>query len=174
MKRIFTQLILLAAPEITIQDRIHYFLSTLARFAPIAFVLDLVSWWFTENQQFGTFMCIALILNMFVGAVYHFKSGTFDFPSFLGRNALMIFIVSSVYVMLEMLRYTAGDNVIGEVFRVLIQITALMYPTSKIFKNCYILSNGKYPPEFIMQKLYNFEKNGDLNEFFKTKKDEEV
>ena len=75
-------------------------------------------------------------------------------------------------MLLEMLRYTAGDNIAGEIFRVTIQIITLLYPTSKVLKNVYIITDGKYPPEFLMNKLYNFEKNGDLNGFFKTKGNE--
>jgi hypothetical protein len=70
--------------------------------------------------------------------------------------------------MLEMLRYTAGDNLAGEIFRILIQTTTLLYPTSKVLKNVFIITKGKYPPKFLMDRLYNFEKNGDLNDFFKT------
>lgn len=84
----------------------------------------------------------------------------------------MGFVVSAIYIMLEMLRYTAGDNLAGEIFRVMIQVVALLYPTSKVFKNVYIITEGKYPPEFIMQRLYNFEKNGDLSKFFQSKQNE--
>lgn len=171
MKKILSHLILLTGRDIDFSDRLNYLVNLVLKLTPIVFLLNLINWWFSENQQFGTFLCIALLLNMIVGAVYHWKNGSFSFPQFLGQNALMIFTISSVYIMLEMLRYTAGDNLIGDLFRITIQITTLMYPTSKIFKNCFILSNGKYPPEFIMQRLYKFEKSGDLSDFFnKTKK----
>ncbi|MEJ2905105.1 hypothetical protein WAE58_21850 [Pedobacter panaciterrae] len=172
MKRLFCEFILVGDHSVGLKDRFIYMGLILIKIAPFAFVLDLFNWWIKENKQFGTFICIALLLNMIVGLVTHIKNNSFNFPSFLGRNAIMIFVVCVVYVMLEMLRYTAGNNIIGEVFKILIQVTTLMYPTSKVFKNCYILSNGKYPPEFIMQRLYNFEKNGDLNAFFKTKSNE--
>lgn len=170
MKRIFAQMILIAEPSISTSERLSYLGSLLIKIAPIAFIMNLVNWWFSENEQFGIFVCIALVLNMIVGIVVHLKSKTFNFPEFLTKNVIMVFVICSVYIMLEMLRYTAGDNIVGEIFRILIQVTTLMYPTSKIFKNSYILTDGKYPPEFIMTRLYNFEKNGDLNEFFRTKK----
>ena len=78
----------------------------------------------------------------------------------------MTFIVIIGYVMLEMLRYTAGDNLAGEIFRILIQISTLLFPISKVLKNIFILSKGKYPPKFFMQRLYNFEKTGDLKDLF--------
>lgn len=173
MKRIFYSLILAADHGSPLTSRLNYLFMSIVKLAPIAFLLDLMNWWFTENKQFGTFLSIAILVNMVVGVVKHLKYRTFDFKLFFSRNFMMVFVVCTVYIMLEMLRYTAGDNIAGEIFRVLIQVTTLMYPASKVFKNSYILSNGKYPPEFIMQRLYNFEKNGDLNDLFKAKKDDQ-
>lgn len=85
----------------------------------------------------------------------------------------MAAVIVGVYIMLDMLRYTAGNNIAGEIFKVLIQVTTLLYPTSKVLKNIFIMTGGKYPPKFLMDKLYNFEKSGDLSEFFKTKKENE-
>lgn len=154
-------------------EKINYFVDSAVKLTPIAYVLSLTSWWFGENKQFGEFMCILLIMNMGVGLVYHLKSGTFEFKEFIWKNIGMAAIVVCGYTVLDMLRYTAGDNIAGEMFRVLIQIITLLYPGSKILKNLYVLSNGHFPPEFIMKKLYNFEKNGDLNEFFNKKKEDD-
>lgn len=171
MKTLLARIMLLTYNEADITDRIRYLFDLLLKLSPVVFVLNLINWWFTENQQFGTFMCIALLINMGVGVYYHFKKGTFQFKPFIFKNLEMCFVVVVVYMMLEMLRYTAGDNLAGEIFRILIQITTLLYPTSKVMKNVFIITKGKYPPKFIMDKLYNFEKNGDLNDFFKTSKE---
>lgn len=152
-------------------DRVRYVWNTFITFTPIAIALDLFNWWFTENQQFGTFMCASLLINMAVGTVMHLMNKSFCFRLFIFKNLEMCFVVVIVYVMLEMLRYTAGDNLAGEFFRVSIQIMTLLYPTSKVMKNVYILTKGKYPPEFLMRRLYNFEKNGDLGKLFGTDKE---
>ncbi|MFD0701736.1 hypothetical protein [Myroides pelagicus] len=169
----FAKLVLITEPFVKISDRLDYYIAVVIRLAPIAMLLDLISWWFSENKQFGQFMCMAIFINMIVGAIFHFKNNSFSWPAFFKRNMFMAGSVSVVYVMLEMLRYTAGDNLAGEIFKITIQITTLLYPTSKVMKNIYIMTNGKYPPEFIMKKLYDFEKNGDLKAFFETKNKEE-
>lgn len=172
IKTLFARIVLIGDPNVEISDRCSYFLNSVIKLAPIAYFLSIIQWWFSENKQFGEFMCIMLILNMCVGVVYHLKSNTFCFKDFLWKNIGMALIVVCGYTTLEMLRYTAGDNFAGEAFKILIQLTTLLYPGSKILKNLFILSNGKFPPEFIMTRLYDFEKNGDLGEFFKTKKEE--
>jgi hypothetical protein len=57
---------------------------------------------------------------------------------------------------------------VAEGFRVTIQISTLLYPTSKALKNLYIISNKEFPPGFIMEKLYKFEQTGDVAELYKT------
>lgn len=171
MKKIYLKLVLLAAPDASFTERLKYLWDVLLHLAPVVFVLDMVNWWFKENSQFGSFMCIALLINLVVGTYYHLKKGTFSINKFITRNMEMLGVLVIVYVMLEMLRYTAGNNIAGELFKVTIQMVTLLYPTSKVLKNIFIITEGKYPPEFLMTKLYNLEKNGDLNDFFQNKKD---
>lgn len=163
-------LILISSPEVDTWDKVRYFADSFIRLAPIVFLLDQVSLWTTQNKQFAFFMWLILTINMIVGIVFHLKNKSFDIKEFLSQNALMAFIVGSVLIVLETFRYTAGDNLAGEIFRVFTQTLTLFYPASKILKNAFILSNGQYPPEFIMRKLYNFRKNGDLAKFFSTDK----
>ena len=78
----------------------------------------------------------------------------------------MIAVLIVVYFLLEMLRLTMGENVIGEGFRSVIQVSTLLYPSSKALKNLYILSNKQFPPKFIMERLYKFEQTGDLKDLY--------
>lgn len=165
-----SNLILLVSPKIDMSDRIRYLFESLLHFAPIVFILDQVKWWVSENEQFAKFMWLILTINMVVGIIFHIKNNSFSWAQFLLQNSLMAFVVGVVYIVLETFRYTAGDNLAGEIFRVFIQTLTLFYPGSKILKNIFIMTNGQYPPEFMMRKLYNFEKNGDLSAFFSTEK----
>lgn len=171
MYRFIAQLTLIAYDNLSWQEKIHYYYKVIIQSAPVAFILAFIGAWFQENSEFSLFLCVALLLNMIVGAWSHTKQNTFSWLEFFQGNVIMIAVVVIVYAMLEMLRHTVGDNIVGEAFKITIQLTTLLYPTSKVFKNIFILTAGKYPPEFIMNKLYNFEKNGDLSEFFKNKKE---
>lgn len=169
MKRFLAHLLLFTESSVSWTDRIQYAWNVFIHLAPVAFVMNMIGWWWSDNEQFGSFMCIGLIVNAVVGIVFHLRHNTFNFKDFLIKNFEMTFVVIAGYVMLEMLRYTAGDNLAGEAFKIIIQICTLLYPTSKVCKNLYIITEGKYPPKFFMERLYNFEKNGDLNEFFNKK-----
>lgn len=163
----FASLILLTGHNIEFSDRMRYLFDVLCKLGPIVFLVDQIGWWTAENQKFSQFMWIILLLNLVVGMIFHIKNNTFSWKEFLTQNMLMVFVVGSVLVVLEMFRYTAGDNIAGEIFRWFTQTITLFYPASKIIKNCFILSNGQYPPMIVMKLFYNFEKNGDLSQFYK-------
>lgn len=173
MKKLFARVVLLADATPSFDDKVKYLGISVLQLSPIAFALDWFNLWIQDNRQFGFFMCLSLIINMIVGVWYHLEKGTFEFKKFLLKNVQMGFVIVIVYTMLEMLRYTAGDNLAGEIFKVMIQITTLLYPTSKVMKNIYILTDGRHPPRFIMKRLYNFEKHGDMEGLFKTDKNNE-
>jgi hypothetical protein len=58
----------------------------------------------------------------------------------------MFLVVIIVYALLEMLRNTVGNNLIGESFKFVIQLTTLLYPISKALKNIYILTQKNIRP----------------------------
>ena len=172
MKYIFFRAILLADSRPTFLDKIYYYFNVICAFAPIVYVMDGLNWWFNTNKQFSAFLLFCLAINMFVGFVFHLKAGSFSWPEMLIKNAVMWGVLIIVYTVLEMLRLTIGNNSLGDGFKILIQTTTLLYPISKILKNAYIFSNKQFPPEFIMNRIYNFEKDGNISDLFKNDKTE--
>lgn len=169
MTKVIAWLILFTENKVEFWDKITYLKNLLITFAPVAFVLHWFNWWFEKNQQFANFLVIGLFINMLIGVWVHLKMKTFDFKDFFKKNTTMIFACVSTYAALELLRYTTGDNIIAEAFKTTIQIMTLLFPVSKIVKNIHILTNGDFPPDFFIKRLYNFEKEGNLNDFFNGK-----
>lgn len=169
-KKTFTQIILSADSNLDWIDKLNYLLISISKIAPIAFILSGLSLWFNNNQTFFSFIICTLLINVIVGIWKHKRAGTFKWKIFFWKNIEMWLIIVLIYPLLEMLSILAGDNFIGEGFKVLIQISTILYPGSKILKNGYILSNRKFPPGFLMERLYKFEKTGNLNELFEEKR----
>ena len=84
----------------------------------------------------------------------------------------MIVVVWLSYIVFEIIISAARPEVVASGFRSALQVATLAYPGAKILKNVHIYSNGEHPPQWIMKKLYNFEKNGDLKAFLETNKEE--
>lgn len=171
MRNLIFKLASASGDELPLGEKIKIFISFALGITPIAYLANLIGWWVQDNARFAEFMCIALLINMIVGAWMHCREKSFQFNLFLIKNIEMVGVIIIVYIMLDMLRYTAGDNLAGELFRILIQVTTLLYPTSKVLKNVFIITDGRYPPEYIMKRLFNFEKNGDLKKLFETDAD---
>jgi hypothetical protein len=172
MKHLFYSLILLGDNRFTITERIIGWLKLLLAFSPVAYVLNMFNLWFADNKKFVTLFIIVLFINAVFGLWKHHREKEFSWEEFLKKTGIMIIVVISVYFLLNALQSVAGDNFISDGFNVMIQVTTIFFPASKALKSIYIISNGEYPPKFIMEKLYNFEKDGDVKELLKTPKKE--
>ena len=78
----------------------------------------------------------------------------------------MLLQIGAVYLLLASLEVPLGDSLVTEVFESSLQAMTLLYPVSKAVKHIFILSIGKYPPQWIIAALYQYEKNGKLKDFF--------
>lgn len=137
----------------------------------VIFISDWLGIWFQTNKQFATFVLTAIVINAGLGMWKHMKHKTFRWEIFFKKTGLMVAIVILSYVLLEMLVNTAGNNYITDGFKVMIQVSTLFYPSSKALKNIFILSSGEYPPKWLMEKVYNFESDGNLSSFLSSNLD---
>ncbi|WZL88299.1 hypothetical protein VS868_11900 [Salinimicrobium sp. 3283s] len=168
--KIYCNLILLGYRELSWTERFWSFVKSFLAFSPVAFILGAVHAWYLENEHFFYAVSILVIINMVFGGRMHWKKRNFNIKLFLNKTSEMIISLTLIYLGLEMIISHGGDNYVTSGFRAALQMTSLLYPFSKIAKNVHILSKGKYPPEWIMKKLFDFEKTGDLKEFLDTPK----
>ncbi len=159
-------IILLATNKPTLSERLYYLFKSLVAFAPIAYAMDRMGWWFENNAVFYRGLLFAIALNMYYGWRYHKRAKDFKHRIFWMKNIEMWAIIISIYPLLEILYVLAGENIIGETFKIAVQISTILYPGSKALKSAYLFSEKKYPPGFIMDRLYNFEKSGDLRDLY--------
>lgn len=154
-------------------EKFFVVIKLLAAFGPIAFLLETISMWFQNNKEFVTGFIIIVSLNAWLGIKKHRKLKTFNWETFYKKTSLMLMVVIVTYVLLSIIGKFAGDNIISEGFQILLQVTTLFYPASKGLKSIFVLSNGEYPPKWIMNRVYNFEEEGNLGELFKSNKEGE-
>ena len=163
--KIYCNLVLLGYRELSWSERLESAMKSFLVFGPIAFLVGSVRNWYIDNEHFFYAVIVLIIANMWLGGRMHWKKKQFDIKVFLNKTSEMIISLSLIYLGLEMIISLGGANSVTSGFRLILQITSLLYPFSKIAKNVHILTKGKYPPEWIMKKIYNFEKTGDLQEF---------
>lgn len=159
----------MADTSIKMSERAVFWAKSLLVFIPVSWILDSLGIWFCDNKLFMTFLVASIFLNMLLGAIMNLKIGKFNWKVLMEKTVIMVFTTGIVYLTIEGVISVAGQNVVTQGFRAALQIATLMFPVSKIAKNSFILTNGKYPPKWLMQKIYNFQENGDLSVFSNSK-----
>ncbi|WP_454974849.1 hypothetical protein [Capnocytophaga gingivalis] len=152
--------------KIHIRDRVYYFFIAFFKSIPLLMLYSYFTVWKEKNELFFVGISFILFLNMVVGATYHAKAGSFDIKQFLYGNISVMLVISVVYISLSVLSIPLNESEMGKMFQSVLQFMTLMYPVSKIVKNVFVLTGGKYPPQFIMKALYNYEREGKLKDFF--------
>lgn len=152
--------------KISWQDRLEYFFEVGLKSAPLLFLYGFFSEWYEENELFAISISTALFVNLLVGARFHWMKGTFDLGKMLWKNLEMLVVVTGVYLLLGALSTPLGESVAGLAFKKTIEFITILYPVSKSLRNLFILTGGKHPPKFVIQALYQYEKDGKLKDFF--------
>lgn len=167
--KVYCRLILIGYRELSWTERLESLWKSIIAFSPIVVIFGALSNWVLDNQLFCYAVIILIVINMIFGGVMHWKKKKFSIKTFFNKTSEMVICVSLFYLGLELIISIGGDNDFTHVFRTVLQMSSLLYPFSKIAKNIHILSKGKYPPEWAMRKIYDFEKTGDLQEFLNPK-----
>lgn len=174
LKTLLTDILELGTKRMTcladLPDIPNLILTTTIKISPFAIVASYITGMVNDQALFLFWWSIVMLSNALVGIVTHLKLKTFDWKEFLLNNAIMIVLTLSVYWSSIGLLETA-NNAVTTSLTTSLQVATLVFPISKIFKNAHILTNGVFPPEWIVRKLFDFDKNGNLK-VFKEMKDE--
>lgn len=166
--KIYTNIVLISHNDLDWTEKLWYWFKSSFFWGVCAFILAALNIWYLEHSTFSHFVIAFIIVNAGLGAYVHwFKIRDFDLMKFFNRTALIIFSMIGVYFVLEGLATVAGENPATDYFRATFQIMTLLLPGSKILKNFHILTDGDYPPGYIMKRIYDFNKNGDLKTLLK-------
>lgn len=171
----FTPIILLFTTKIklTEKERIGFFIESFFKLAPIAFIVNSAFNWHNEHEAFLYGLYVILFINAVIGILTHRKLKTLDVGEFALSTLITIVVVFGVYFSLDQMNNSIPDGLLSVGFSSSVQILTLLFPIAKIMRNSFILTNGKFPPEFLIEKLYNYERDGNIKSFLEILKKEE-
>ena len=136
-------------------------------------LMDLLFGWYIDNRVFLTLVFLAVAIDHLIGTYVHFAV-KHDFSMKKNLKGLLVkgFSVCAGYVLFEMIHQIMKDvNFIAIYFKVILQLTVLIYPVFSALKNISIMNGGKFPPKIWFDKFEGFNRDLDLTHF-KTTKDE--
>lgn len=161
-------IVLLFAPigTMPLKDRLNYFWDVITKYSPLLFLYTMAVTWYDQNKPFALAMGTALLLNLIIGARYHWLKGTFNLTRMMIKNIELLAIVAGVYMLLKVLTVPLEEWFVGTIFKATIEFISILLPTEKALKNMFIITNGKHPPAWVIKALYNYQKEGKLKDFF--------
>lgn len=174
MKKLITSIVVFFSPitfvfsqdkYVNTSDRLMFLGESIFKFAPLYWLYQTAAHWYGNNETFATSLALVLIVNSIVGIRYHMKMKTLSIKDFCYSTFSMLSIIIGVYLILKAFGNVLGSNVIGDTYKSIVEFITLLYPGSKVLQNVFILTNGKYPPVFVMKALYAYSKDGKINRF---------
>lgn len=159
--------------KVTEKERFNYFFESFFKLAPIAFIVNSAFNWHNEHEAFLYGLYVVLFINAVLGILTHKKLKTTDIGEFALSTLITIVVVFGVYFSLDQLNNSIPEGFLSVGFSSSVQILTLLFPIAKIMRNSFILTNGKFPPEFFIEKLYNYERDGNIKSFLEILKKEE-
>lgn len=151
---------------ITYWDRVKYFFQAVWISFPFIVIYNHISGWHDANVLFVESASIIIFVNMIFGGVSHWKQGTFSWWRLGLKNFYIVCIVLCTYLVLDKLFGFFADTFVGGMLKSSISFIVLMYPASKFMASLFIVTNGKFPPMYLMKLFYSYEKSGRIKDFF--------
>lgn len=102
-----------------------------------------------------------------LGSITHLMyKKDFDWKKNIAGFCIMLSMVVVVGLLMEgMAHVTKSEDLIFKYVSMIGRLVVIIYPIRSALKNVKIITNGAFPPDAIIGKLENFNKNLDLSEF---------
>jgi hypothetical protein len=125
-----------------------------------------------SEKDFIIILLISVIVDTTIGLIKHIKIKDLCVRKFILKTFEKLSLCMIGMVLFNSLSYPIRNHSdMLEWFNIMVQLVLLTYPIMNAFKNIYILSTGKFPPKFIMDRFLKFNETGNVNEIFNSKSD---
>lgn len=127
--------------------------------------------WYVDNHIFITLAFLVLAIDHILGSWVHWTiKRDFNFSQNLFGLLKKTIILSLGYSTLSIIAYTMREvDFLREYFSSVIQLVTILYPGSSALSNMSLITDGRFPPTGLLEKIKNFNQKMDIDEF-KTKK----
>jgi len=133
---------------------------------PLTMVTEGLIQWFHLNVEYISFVFGAVIIDHLLGTYVHaFVKRDFSWKlnlkGFVVKTALAIMVY---YLGMGVVYIVGSEHLIATYFDVVFRLMVFLYPASSAFINCAIVTDGKFPPVGLLNKINRFSSNLNLTE----------
>lgn len=130
--------------------------------------------WYIENSIYMTLAILSIMFDWAGGVwVHYFVKKDWSWKKNLQGIFTKTMASFMAYIMFEMVHQVIKEvEFVSFGFRLFLQLVVLIYIQGSFWLNISIITNGKIPPKHWIEKITNFQKDGNINHF-KTQKEDE-
>ena len=121
--------------------------------------------WFDQNQSYVNIALGCIAVDHALGTLVHSKVYKNDFnlkKNITGFGVKLSMVVVFAFLMEGLAHVTIEDDMIYRYIKMSGRILVILYPAISAMKNIKIVTNGAFPPDAIVGKLENFNKDLDV------------
>ena len=134
--------------------------------SPLAILFEKITDWYVTNMLTIWIIAGAVLADWAMGVIKHLKCKTFSWK----ENGKGLLIKTSMIViggfLSESLPHFLGgdDNLITNGLLMALRLSVFMYPAASCWANMAIVTNGKFPPVGLMNRIKSFNENLNVKE----------
>lgn len=135
--------------------------------SPIAILIEQITDWYVTNMLTIWIIAGAVLADWVVGILKHLIKKTFSWK----ENGTGLLIKTSMIViggfLSESLPHFLGgnDNLFSNGLIMALRLSVFMYPAASCWANMAVVTNGKFPPVGLMNRIKSFNENLNVKEF---------
>lgn len=134
--------------------------------SPLALLLQNLTDWYLTNILTIWIIMGAVLSDWAVGIIKHIICKTFSWKE--NAKGLLIkvsMIIFGGYLGEALPHFLGGENILSNGLIMALRLSIFMYPAASCWTNMSIVTNGKLPPEGLMNKVKGFTQNFNVKEF---------
>jgi len=141
-------------------------LSTLISLIP-SLVFPSITNWLINNIDYVSIALGSIALDHLLGSYVHLKiKKDWDFKkNITGFGIKVSMVVAFGFIMEGLAHLTIEDDLVYRYIKMVGRLLVIFYPSLSAMKNMKIITNGAFPPDAIIGKIENFNKEMDLKDF---------
>ncbi|ROI05442.1 hypothetical protein EGI16_03385 [Chryseobacterium sp. G0240] len=121
--------------------------------------------WYIERETYLIILAFSLIADLILGVWKHLEHHTFSFESMcLGFTKKLAFSIVFYFFSEAFLQILQDAKFESLAITAFLRILLLTWPAGNVMVNMGILTGGKFPPLFVLNRISKFNKTGDLKD----------
>ena len=134
-------------------------------FSPFALLLENLTNWYLSNVITIWIIMGAVLCDWAVGILKHIKCKTFSWKeNAKGLLVKVAMIIFGGYLGEALPHFLGGENILSNGLIMALRLSVFMYPAASCWANMSIVTNGKFPPVGLMNKIKGFQQNFNVKE----------